>query len=422
MNKTLYVYKCMRVVSNYRQQAIFIVIIAGLVSLFLSRAALSITTFTLVGLACIHRDFPAQLKKFFANYFLVAMAGLFFIPLISGLWSNDMKEWSDVIRLKLPLFFLPLAFAGSWQLTFSQWKTIALIFIFLVFAGTGWSSFQYWQDPVAANDEYLRAKLFATPLDDDHVRFSWLVSVAVLTIAVLWKQVSRLLKWILFFTALWLVVYLHLLSARTGLFSLYIIVFYFFVRHLFINRSMKHAVTAVAVLIILPVLAWFFIPSFQNRIAYFKYDIAYVKRAEYLPGANDGNRFLSIRAGLAVLKEHPLGVGAGDVENEVFAWYKNNVPGMLETDKIYPASEFLIYGLIAGWPGIIAFTTIMLLPLFVNNLQNRFFWICLNTTAAFSFMFDVGLEVQYGIFSYGMIVLWWWKWFESRESGINRES
>jgi O-antigen ligase len=411
MNKTLYVYKCMRVVSNYRQQAIFIVIIVGLVSLFLSRAALSIATFTLVGLACIHRDFPAQLKRFFSNYFLVGLACLFFIPLVSGLWSEDMKEWGGVVRLKLPLFFLPLAFAGSWQLTSSQWKTIVMVFIFLVLAGTCWSGFQYLRDPLAANDKYLKAKLFATPLDDDHIRFSWLVSIAVLSIAVLWKELTVLWKWILFFTGLWLIVYLHLLSARTGLFSLYIIVFYFLVRFLFVNRSLKHALISIAVLIILPTLAWFFIPSFQNRIAYFKYDISYVKRAEYLPGANDGNRFLSIRAGLAVLNEHPFGVGAGDVENEIFDWYQNNVPGMLETDKIYPASEFLIYGLIAGWPGIIAFTAIMLLPLFVINLRNRFFWICLNSTAAFSFMFDVGLEVQYGIFCYAIIVLCWWKWF-----------
>jgi hypothetical protein len=214
-------------------------------------------------------------------------------------------------------------------------------------------------------------------------------------------------------------VYLHLLSARTGLFSLYIIVFYFLVRFIFIRRSFKYALMAIAILVILPVLAWFFVPSFQNRIAYFKYDFEYVKRAEYLPGANDGNRFLSIRAGLGVLDQHPLGVGAGDVENEIFKWYKTNVPGMLETDKIYPASEFLIYGLIAGWPGLIAFTVIMLLPFFVSNPRHRLIWICLNTTAAFSFMFDVGLEVQYGFFSYAIVVLWWWKWFAGEWAMVN---
>ena len=419
----------MRVDSKYRQQALFIVILASLVSLFLSRAALSITTFTFVGLACIHNDFPAQLKRFFSDYFLVGIACLFFIPLVTGLWSSDLREWGNVLRLKLPLVFFPLAFAGGWQLKPLQWKIIGLTFIFLVFAGTGWSTWQYLQDPAGANDRYLRAKLFATPLNDDHIRFSWLVSVAILTVTVLWKQAGKMLRWVLLVTAAWMVAYLHLLSARTGLGALYIIVLYFLIRFILQKRSWKQVVLPLVLLVGLPLLAWLFIPSFQNRIRYFQYDFSYVKRAEYLPGANDGNRFLSIRGGLDIIEKHPFGVGAGDVENEMFSWYEQQVPGMLETDKLYPSSEWLIYGMMAGWPGMIAFTVIMILPLFIVTKTNRFYWICLNTTAAFSFMFDVGLEVQYGIFCYSMIVLWWWKWFMgesgigNRESGIgNRES
>ena len=412
----------MRVDSKYRQQAIFIVILASLLSLFLSRAALSITTFTLVGLGCIHTDFIAQVKRFFSGYFLPSMACLFFIPVITGFWSSDMAEWWNVLRLKLPLFFLPLAFAGKWQLTATQWKTIALTFIFLVLAGTCWSTWQFLQDPAASNDGYLRAKLFATPLNDDHIRFSWLVTVSVLAVTVLWKSLEKVLKVCLFIAAAWMVVYLHLLSARTGLGALYIVVFYFFMRFLLLKRSWKQVLIPLGVLIALPVLAWLFIPSFQNRIKYFNYDFSYVKRAEYLPGANDGNRFLSIRGGMEILNEHPFGVGAGDVENEIFSWYDKEVPQMLETDKIYPASEWLIYGMMAGWPGIVAFTVIMIIPLFVITASNRFHWICLNTTAAFSFMFDVGLEVQYGIFCYAMIVLWWWKWFHGEWAMVNGES
>jgi O-antigen ligase len=57
----------------------------------------------------------------------------------------------------------------------------------------------------------------------------------------------------------------------------------------------------------------------------------------------------------------------------------------------------------------------MVLPFFVKNIHNRFVWFCLQSTAAFSLMFDVGLEVQYGIFTYAIIVLWWWKWFKAEK-------
>jgi O-antigen ligase len=413
MNKPLYVYKSMRVVSNYRQQAIFIVIISTLISLFVSRAALSITMCALVALACIHKDFPRQFKRFISHPLLLALSALFFIPLISGLWSEDVKEWANVLRLKLPLLFFPLAFAGNWQLTKHHWKLVATVFVLLVFAGSCWSTWQYFIDPHYANDQYLKAKLFATPLNDDHIRFSWLVSTAILAITVLWSQTEKKYRWMLVFIATWLIVYLHMLAARTGLFSFYIILGYYLARQLFLKRSLKATTGLLAMLVILPLLAWLFIPSFQNRIRYFRYDFSYVRKAMYLPGANDGNRFLSIRGGLSIMEKNPFGVGAGDVENAIFKWYDANVPGMLPTDKLYPSSEWLIYGMIAGWPGMICFTAIMLIPLFIKTLSNRLAWVILNSTAAFSFMFDVGLEVQYGIFIYVLIVLWWWKWFDS---------
>ena len=34
----------------------------------------------------------------------------------------------------------------------------------------------------------------------------------------------------------------------------------------------------------------------------------------------------------------------------------------------------------------------------------------LNVTIAVSFLFDIALEVQFGVFLYSFIVLWWWKW------------
>jgi O-antigen ligase len=405
----------MRVVSNYRQQAIFIVIIFSLVALFVSRAALSISMFALVGLTCIHSSFPSQFRKFLSDYFLVGIACLFIIPLVTGLWSEDLHEWIGVLRLKLPLVFFPLAFAGTWQLKDRQWRAVSFIFIYIVFAGTCWSILQYFEDPATANEKYLQAKLFATPLSDDHIRFSWLVSVAILTIALLWKHANKITRIILFFTAAWLVIYLHILSARTGLACFYIMLACFFVRYIFLKRSFVQSMIPLALLILLPVLAWLFIPSFQNRIRYFKYDFSYVKKAQYLPGANDGNRFLSIRAGLDVMHDHPFGAGAGDVENVIFKWYDDHVPGMLPTDRIYPSSEWLIYGIMAGWPGILAFTIIMSLPFFIKNIRHRFFWLILNAIAAFSFLFDVGLEVQYGIFIYVLIILCWRKWFSVDE-------
>jgi len=55
-----------------------------------------------------------------------------------------------------------------------------LFFIILILGATVWSAFHYINNAKAINEGYLRAKTLVTPLGNDHVRFSWLVSVAVL--------------------------------------------------------------------------------------------------------------------------------------------------------------------------------------------------------------------------------------------------
>ncbi|MBD0375132.1 MAG: hypothetical protein ICV51_05835 [Flavisolibacter sp.] len=47
---------------------------------------------------------------------LLAISLLFFIPILSVLWSSDLVEGSKVIWVKLPLLLLPIALAGIWQL------------------------------------------------------------------------------------------------------------------------------------------------------------------------------------------------------------------------------------------------------------------------------------------------------------------
>ena len=84
---------------------------------------------------------------------------------------------------------------------------------------------------------------------------------------------------------------------------------------------------------------------------------------------------------------------------------------MIDADKIYPSSEWLMYGAGCCWPGFIIFSCIILLPFWIKMTHQLIWWL-LNITAAFSFLFDIGLEVQFGVFIYAVIILWWWKWLK----------
>ena len=391
---------------------IFATILAMEVCLYWTRAGLSVAMIAFGVATLLHRDVGTNFKNFVRSPLLVGLSLLFIVPLVSGLWSADKATWWDVLRVKLPLLLFPLAFAGPWQLSPKQWRYIAYSFLLLLLISSLSSFVHYLQNLQAVHEGYLKAKVITTPLQNDHVRYSWLLACgALLCLFLVHRREEPRLTVVFVILGLWFGVFLHILAARTGVLSLYMILVAY-AGWMAFRKNTRRGLIGVAALVALPLLAWLVLPTFQNRIAYFFYDITHVRDQVYLPGSNDGNRARSLRAGWHILKENPLGVGAGDVQPAADEWYAANIPGILPADRIYPSSEWLVYGAVAGWLGVVVFTAAMLLPFGVRNLRFRFFWIVLNAITAFSFLFDVGLEVQYGVFLYAFLVLWWWKWLK----------
>lgn len=402
-----------------RTDWIFCSILAMLVALWVSRAALSITVMVFLALTLVHGKVPLQWRAFRTSPLLVSLTVLFLVPFVSGLWSTNTEAWLVVVRVKLPLLLLPLAFAGPWQLSPARWHWVAVAFLALLFLSTLPSLGHYAQNWQQVHDSYRRAGVLVTPLENDHVRYSWLLAVGTLLCLLLVHTAEKRKEAPVFiFLGIWFAACLHLLAARTGLLSFYGIMGAYTV-WLLLRRRNKYAFAALGALLLLPLLAWLTLPTLQNRVSYLLYDLRNIATGTYQPGATDGNRLHSFKAGWALLRNHPFGVGAGDLESSTREWYASAMPGLHAADKIAPSSEWLVYGAAAGWLGIALFTLAMLVPL-VTPTKHRFFWVLLHAAAAFSFLFDVGLEVQYGVFLYTFITLWWYKWFRAEYSLIKQ--
>lgn len=417
MNRMLYVYKSMlnKLQNEGRSTIIFILIIIMMTALVVSRTFLSVSMMVFILVTFSHPGWKKQLRTFLLTPLLWGMSLLLIIPLLSGLWSDDKQQWMELIRVKLPLLFLPLAFAGPFVITKKQGETLAYIFIALITTGTLWCMYHYLQHIDEVNEGYLRAKSILTPLGNDRVRFSWLVSVVVLLsgwLAILKQKEEKTISVVLMVVAGWLVIFLHILAVRTGLFSLYLVFFTLAIWLLIKKINRRYSILLLILLGSLPLMAYFLFPTFQNRVKYINYDFGYFKKAHYLPGGNDAIRVISIRAGWEITKENPVtGTGFGDILVEAKKWYGLNYPQMTEEDKIYPGSEWMMYGAGSGIPGLIIFTAVMFLPFFIQ-VKEGLLWYLMNGTAAFSFLFDIGLEVQFGVFIWSFIVLWWWKWLK----------
>lgn len=381
-----------------------------LLSLFLSRAALSVSMMLFFALTLFHKDVGKQFMSFLNNKFLLFFSLLFWIPFVSGLWSADLLQWQHVVVIKLPLLLFPLAFAGSWKLSERGWQHFSLFFILIVVAGSGWSLLQYLFHTERFHEAYLQARLITTPLENDHVRFSWLVAVAIITAVLIWPQ-QKERRLLLGGVIIFLAIYLHVLAARMGLACFYLFCI-ILVLVKFKSLAVRFRYLIGAVVILLPVLAWLLLPTFQNRQKYFRYDITQTLHSRYEPGSNDGARLLSMRAGVDLLLKNPVGVGAGDVAAASQQWFNENEPDVIEADRFPPMNEWLMYGGFAGWPGVLLFSIAVLYSFFWHPQKNRFFWWVLNAFVVFSYLFDMALEVQYGVFLYSFILLWWYKWLK----------
>ncbi len=420
MNRMLYVYKSMPdklpndpVNPGWRNRLILGFLLMMLASLLVSRAMLSVSMMGFIITSLWNKNSSTTVKVFFSTPVLWGMSLLFFIPLVSGVWSEDKTTWLEVIRVKLPFLFLPLAFAGCWSLHKQHWRLLLSCFLLVVFAGTIWSTVVYLTDSAAIHEAYLKAKTMPVPMQGDHVRFSWCVAIAIIiTLMSITTGSVNKKNLPLLILAGWFITYLHLLAARTGLFTCYLFLIAFLIYQLVRVKNKKITMLVIATGLLLPVIAWFLFPTFQNRFKYLRYDFDYVKNSSYLPGATDGNRLFSFKAGWQILLENPEGVGAGDLRKITNNWYEKNIPEMQDTDKLYPSNEWLVHGGFSGWAGLLLFTLAMVLPFFTRIAGKAFGWYSFHSTAVLGFMTDTTLEVQYGVFLYCFITCCWWKWLK----------
>src|SRR6185369_12707418 len=130
---------------NWRKEILLYSILIMLAGLLFSRVLLSSALIIFILVSFIHKDFLQQLKEFFSSPLPWSMSLLFFIPLVSGLWSEDSAHWSRMMRIKLPLLLLPLCFAGLKEFRFRDWEKIGWAFILMILIGSGWSIFHYLQ-------------------------------------------------------------------------------------------------------------------------------------------------------------------------------------------------------------------------------------------------------------------------------------
>lgn len=347
----------------------------------------------------------------------LSMLALPLLVLVADLMHGTAVDGSFFIKLSLPLF--PLFFF-AWRPGDKEMEVLTLLImcVLSITALHSIGSFLLNTDQVV--DGYKKARVMQVGFYHDHIRISLAMAASVIMAlysfsisSVKWRRVVYLVY------AIFMVLFLHILTARTGLLVLYIAIAVLLVFQLWKYHKRK-LMAAFTIMILFPVVAYQLIPSFRHRVGFVRYDFGYYSNMEYRPGSSDGFRYYSWLSGWDAFKDQTLaGTGFRQLHEVNRQWFISNFPDIGETEIIQPSSEFLLHAAAAGVVGLLIFCWFAFAPLAVKKLRSNAWFMAIFAGMAATWVFEILPENQYGIFVTGFFLAWAW-WLAERNEEILR--
>ncbi len=374
--------------------------IIAIVGIFFSRAMISIGMIGIVLLYIITQGWKTTFTKRPADLLWFFLMPVLIMYLIGGLWTDDYSYWLQRIQVKLPLLFLPLGFWSVKEIiTRKTVDSVILLFILLCVATALGSFIYYLLHYKEITDSYKHAKTIPTIIE--HIRYSLLLTIAFFACIHLYFTSpvvkTKTHKNILAGLAIFLFLFLHILSIRSGLLALYATSGMWLLIQV-VNSGNKKLLLLIPAAAGFLVAMYFFVPSLHNKVDYMVRDVNQFVTGKSVNNYSDGNRLLSMKLGIQIGLEHPwLGVGSGDVQQEMNAVYKKEYPEIIEYNWLIPHNQFVYIFTALGSIGLLLFTACLIYPILNKNIFSDILCVAILVSAYTSFLSEATLELQQGI-------------------------
>ncbi|MDB5256998.1 MAG: lipid core--O-antigen ligase [Chitinophagaceae bacterium] len=331
----------------------------------------------------------------------ILLFGIFAFYLVSGLYSENLHYWGERVQIKLPYLLLPFSFAAV-SLTKRTLYTILYLLFITVSIGAVWCLINFTLNYDAIVESYLHAKVMPTPFDIGHIRFSLMSAFSAFIGWILYKDQfvfkAQWERYVLLGGALFLVIFLHILSVRSGLLAFYGAAGVYLILEVWKNKNFKQLIVSVLFLAMISGAMYFLSPTLRNKAKYMNKDVSRFKEGGNVNHYSDGNRLLSWQLGWRIGNENPLiGAGIGDVLDEIKKIYIAEYPEIEERNWLIPHSQFVYIFAGCGWLGLLWFAAACFYPYLDTRLRNVGLFMIFNTIIVTSFISESTLEIQLGV-------------------------
>jgi O-antigen ligase len=321
------------------------------------------------------------------------LVSLFFILVVlSGVNSENVSGWIHHVKIRLPFLALPLAFYKLPQLNKRTLYGFHLFFIYLLFLSSLPILFNVVTNFDQVYQDIARGRPIETPVN--HIKYSIFMAYAIVSGIVIYFK-GFTLKYsgenhILSVVIIYLIIFIHILAVRSGIMVLYVSVLVLGITFAYKAKSYTVVFTTLAMLMIVAIAAFQFLPSLNKRVHYMVYDIN-----EYFKNGgdrfSDSDRINSLLIGSEIVQDHLIiGTGIGDIKNECIERYRSK----FGKDKyvLFPHNQYLFIAAATGLVGLIFFIIALWGPLFLNNNYQEYLLLILITIYSTSFLVDNVME------------------------------
>lgn len=352
-----------------------------------------------------NHQFEEGWKKFTEYKAFPIISIFFFLVLISIFYSEDSTYLLERLRLKLPFLILPVCFAVL--PCFTKREYFGLLYFLVLFIGFSCviTGFQYLADFENITLNMRRGHSIPTPMN--HIRYSLVIAFSI--VAGIWLLKNEFYlkykreKYLLTGLVVFLFVFMHVLSVRSGLLALYLSLLFFAAHYIYETKNYVPALVGIGTLVLIPLIAYQTIPSFKNKIDYSIYDMK-MHRQGTGEHYSDSERLISLKVGIAIGNDHKvIGVGAGDLKKEVRKIYETDYPLVSETKM--PHNQFVSVYAGSGIIGLIFFVCTFFFPIFYRKNYEDPLLVVLHLIILTSFMMENTIENAIGIAFYIFFLL-----------------
>jgi O-antigen ligase len=332
-----------------------------------------------------------ELLSFLLVYAVHVATGFMHSNLSSKLLQQDLV-------LQLPFVLLPISFLllPDWQTW--QVRRIWLLLLGACLVAAAAATCNYILHNKEIEQLYLQSKVM--PTEPDHIRFSLLISIAVIAGATLvcGGGLARWQRFTVLMTILLLFLFQHLLAVRSGIVTMYAAGLLGLLWLGWYQKKWKVALGAALSAVALGGACLLLFPTLQNKVTNTRTDAAQMESVQAANNYSMTARVYSYQAAWAIIQKHPLlGVSKVGLTDAMAQEYSYRFPEIEPDRYVLPHNQY-IYNLAAyGVLGLLVFLVGYYYSLWVGGTQKNILLLLIYLIITISFVVEYTLESNIGV-------------------------